>query len=663
MSELTQLQGLGPKRLHALAQSGITTLRDLVYHIPRQYIDRTEFRPLKDMTVGDEVYALVDVEEITSLHNRMLVRVSDGALDLDLVFFQGVQYLKGRFRPGQRLTIAGTLAFFRGLQVVHPEFQIVEPGSSPTPQGILPRYPLTEAMAQARVEHKLLQAYALEALEKFTFSDPLPEDLRRRAQLPREVDSLRSIHAPITLPAAAQALAEIKMRELLPLFQAVEKRRRERLVHGFPFARHENLESRLKAGLPFALTPGQESTAVQIASALAAPGQFVGLLQGDVGSGKTIVAVLSALGVLGDGAQIAMLAPTEILAIQHFKNLREWIEPLGFEPALMTGQVQGEARARIQAKLENGDLQVVVGTHALLSEGMVFRRLGFVIIDEQHRFGVKQREAMGRKGDRPHILYLSATPIPRTLAQTLYGEMDVLLLKDKPKGRMPVKTRMVPSPKRLEMLGFLLAEVQKGNQVFWVLPRIGIPPGTEGENPAHTPNPDAEEKASAKGVLDIASELTRFHTDWKVAALHGKMPSEKRNDILQDFREGKLQVLVATTVIEVGVDIPNANLMVIEGPDRFGLAQLHQLRGRTGRGQVQAWCFLLLPENAGEEVESRLRLFASIEDGFELAEMDLSQRGAGHLDGTVQSGFGGLRWADLIQDAELVEKVRQIVNS
>lgn len=658
MSELARLNGLGPKRLAALEKSGILQLRDLVYHLPRAYADRTRFQALSEIQPGQEAYFLAEVQDIAAFGNRMIVTVGDESAKLDLVFFQGLPYLKGKFRVGQKLVVAGAVTFFRSLQIAHPEWETLEGDTIPQPQGLLPRYPLTEAMTEARIEHKRLQGWALEALKTFAFSDPLSAELRRDADLGDETSMLLRLHAPVTLQEAQEAMQAVKLRELLPLFQAMEKRRRARADLGSPYAPDMDSQTRFMAGLPFALTAGQRETAQSISEGLNARAQFTGLLQGDVGSGKTVVAALAALGVLAAGAQVALMAPTEILAQQHMRTLSPWFSALGFPPALLTGEVQGENRADIFSRLHAGELKVLIGTHALLGDGVQFRKLGLAIIDEQHRFGVKQREALAIKGKHPHVLYLSATPIPRTLAQTVYGDLELFVLTEKPPGRLPVKTRLVQENKRPEMLRFLVAEAVKGNQVFWVMPRIGQSPTNEDK--ARILSAGETEKEEARGVDAVLNELKRFSSEWTVAAIHGRMPAETRANTLARFRAGEIQALVATTVIEVGVDIPQANLMVIESPDSFGLAQLHQLRGRTGRGQEQAWCFLLMPGQTPPDTETRLRTFASTEDGFRLAEIDLKSRGAGHLDGTVQSGFGALRFADLLRDVDLVEKAREV---
>lgn len=659
MSDLARLKGLGPKRLAALQRSGISTLRDLINHLPRTYVDRTRFRKIAELEPGQDGYVHGIVHEVTHLQNRMLVTLGDESGQIELAFFQALPFLKGRFHSGLCLIAAGPVTLYRGLQMVHPEWEPVSAESEPKPQGILPRYPLTEAMGEARIEHKLLQGWALQALDEFTFSDPLLPALRDAASLRDEKTLLLSMHKPTSLDEIETGMRELKLRELLPIFHGMAMRRRARLHLSVAYPPAPEWSEKLRSALPFALTPGQQAAAAQLAESLHQTTQYCGLLQGDVGSGKTVVALLGALGVLAAGGQVALLSPTEILAWQHFRTVRAWFEKMGVLVHCLTSEVVGAERETILQDLGQGRCGLIVGTHALLGENVRFKKLGLVLIDEQHRFGVKQREALLHKGEHPHVLYLSATPIPRTSAQILYGDMDIVTLTEKPPGRLPVKTRLVMPAKRREMLGFLLAEAKTGNQVFWVAPRIS---GDEETPDGSTKDsPESGERATARGVEQAARELQAFSKEWRVAAVHGRMSSDSRHEILAAFRKGEIQVLVATTVIEVGVDIPQANLMVIEGPDRFGLAQLHQLRGRTGRGNQQAWCFLLMENEMSESAQSRLRSFSQLDDGFALAELDLQQRGAGHLDGTVQSGFGSLRFTDWVQDKALIEEVRELV--
>ncbi len=593
------------------------------------------------------------IESADSIGTRLVVHVRDETGGIELVFFRGLHFLKQRLRPGKRISVAGPVTYFHDFQIAHPEWEELDEDQEPR-GGMLPVYPMTEEMEEARIDHKLVRRLALETLEQFSFSDPLSPDEKNFLQLRSEIEALKILHAPTSLDLVATAFSEIKVRELWPLSLKREVARRERLNRGRVFTAHPETEQAAHSALPFSLTKGQEEVLQSIHTALETQGQFFGLLHGDVGSGKTAVALLAAIRVMAAGAQAVLLAPTEILVEQHFRSTAAVLKAAGFESALLSASTPADERTRILEKLKDGSLPFVVGTHSLLSSGVVFKELRLVLIDEQHRFGVEQRAALSAKGIEPHVLYLSATPIPRTLAQSLYGDLDVLTLAEKPAGRLPVKTRRVPAEKEKEMLEFLFRETQNGNQVYWVVPRITPPlsPPLEGGN-------KMDNETESIAAIDSAVKRLRNVGKWRVEAVHGRIPSQERERILSSFRKGEIHALVATTVIEVGVDVPGANLMVVESADRFGLAQLHQLRGRTGRGQSQAWCFLLAPLNGWpEETEERLREFASTEDGFRIAEMDLQRRGAGSLDGTRQSGFGLLRFVDLLEDSELIREMR-----
>ncbi len=672
MSDLSRLTGVGPKRVKILGEAGIATLRDLIYHLPRRYIDRTKFTPISELQVGKDAIFLASVLSISMVQTRLLITVEDAGGSIELVFFNGAQFLRNRFHEGQQLLVAGVPGFFRDLQMVHPEFEAIKDGKIP-PGEVLPRYPLTVEMSEAHVEHKFLQRIALEALQGFAFSDGLEEGYRRELQLLPEAELLRALHKPATAEEIPALRRQLKLRELLPLSMRLERIKSDRRKVGRAWPVSIDLKRKLADGLPFTLTAGQAEAVAAISGFQSQPGQFCGLLMGDVGSGKTVVAMLAAANVLEAGGQAALMAPTEILAAQHYQTLSPFLAQAGIRAALLTGDTPKSDRDALVSDLASGAIAFMVGTHALYSQDVAFRRLGLAIIDEQHRFGVQQRLALSAKGGHPDILYMSATPIPRTLAQTVFGDLENFTLKDKPVGRLPVKTRLVQPEKRKDMLGFLLKEALGGNQVFWVVPQIGAKadasPHAGKTAKADKPggeDPDIFIPANRKREEDIASvdkiksELAAFSQEWKVGIVHGKLPADKKETALTAFRKGELHVLIATTVIEVGVDVPQANLMVIESPDRFGVAQLHQLRGRTGRGTAQAWCFLSIPDRAWPpETYERIAGFAETTDGFKIAEMDLRSRGTGNLEGTDQSGYGGLRFTDLIEDFALTQEVRQ----
>lgn len=443
---------------------------------------------------------------------------------------------------------------------------------------------------------------------------------------------------PQSFAEAMQARLQLKRLELLPFCLRMNFRRRSLAIRGKAREIHAEAVERAKALLPFALTQAQSKAVREICEGLGGKKQFHALLQGDVGSGKTVVAMLSMLSVLKDGEQCALMAPTDILARQHYKSLAPFFEKSGFRTVLLLGACTPAEKRSIAGELQMGLAQVVIGTHAIFSKDVLFQNLTFIVIDEQHRFGVSQREALLAKGHFPDLLVMSATPIPRSLAMTLYGDLTPIVLDEKPAGRKPIKTRLVDPQKRDGMKDFLLREVLSGNRCYWIVSRVG-----------------SDEEGLARSVSEVREELEAFSDKWKVGAISGQMDEAERDRILSGFAKGSVQVLVATTVVEVGVNVPEANLMVIENPDRFGLAQLHQLRGRIGRGDQAAWCFLLVTQN--NPAHERLSRFASTTNGFEIAEMDLADRGAGNLEGLEQSGSWVFRWFDWIQDQALIGRM------
>jgi ATP-dependent DNA helicase RecG len=664
------LTQLGPKRWDALFEAGIQTPQDLLTHIPFRYVDHLNPQRIADLKEGDEAYFAAEVVNIQSRASRLHIQVDDGSGKLDLVFFQGLQFLQRKFTVGQRLSVSGKVGAFSGLQIAHPEWMELKPGQTLT-RALIPRYSLSEGMAEARVDHKKLQGWVFELLALSNLPMDLSESDRHALELGTLSEMFRRLHAPESWGDVGIGRRELKLRELLPLHRRLSALRATRRGTGKVFPRVEKWETALLQATPFEPTLGQKNTAEEIAVRLRGPDRFFGLLQGDVGSGKTWVAVYSALPVLAAGSQVALLAPTEILARQHARNLSPWLNALGVKTHLLVGGMAAPEKAEVLDALSKPGSAFVIGTHALLSDTIQFSDLGLCIVDEQHRFGVEQRSRLAEKGGNPHVLYLSATPIPRSLALSFFGDLESFQLTEKPPGRLPVKTRVVSAPKRADLIRFLEEESQKGGRIFWVVPRITAEPGADAFSNEGTSSAElsaenfdnfrGNEDGAAATVEDVAKSLRAGKRTWKIAEAHGRLTTEKREAALKAFREGAVQVLVATTVIEVGVDIPEADWMVVESAHRFGLAQLHQLRGRTGRGGGQGWCFLPEPPNGfPPQALERLQGFAETDDGFALAELDMRQRGVGHLVGLDQSGFGGLRFADVLQDFPLMEKIREV---
>jgi ATP-dependent DNA helicase RecG len=531
--------------------------------------------------------------------------------------------------------------------MVHPRFHRVA-DDEPLPTELTPIYPST-----AGVANSALQKLIGKALAEADLADTLPEDLRQRLNLPGFARSLRFLHMPppgtdlATLQARNHpAWRRIKLDEVLAQQLSLRRAYLARRERGAPvLVARDDLGARLLDGLPFGLTGAQLRAMAEIAGDLAQPYPMQRLLQGDVGAGKTIVAALAACQAISAGWQAAFMAPTEILAEQHYLKLRDWLAPLGVRVAWLSGSLKSAAR-RTQLAATAADAQLVVGTHALIQDGVDFARLGLAIVDEQHRFGVAQRLALRKKGDNPHQLMMSATPIPRTLAMSYYADLDVTVLDELPPGRTPVKTRLVADSRRADVVGFVRKHVEEGRQAYWVCPLI--------EESEALQLQTAQETYAA-----LSSELSGL----MVGLVHGRLKADEKQAVMAAFAAGEIDVLVATTVIEVGVDIPNASLMVIEHAERFGLSQLHQLRGRVGRGRYESSCILLYAGPLGEVARQRLKIIFENSDGFEIARQDLKIRGPGEFVGSRQSGVPLLRYADLELDADLVEMARDIAEA
>lgn len=653
--EISQLPGLGPKRAEALRKSGLNTITDLLYNIPRNYLDQTKITPIGNCKVGERVVLIGTIKRagvIRARRSRFVATLTDGTGEIQLSFFQGTNYWAKRIKNDSRWLVTGQVGEFRGLQLTHPDMQPFEDDEEFN-GCIQPVYPISEACRDARMEQKFFRGL-YKTIFKFpglTLPGLCPKELTEYLHFASVMENLKTLHQPKDFPSIYKAKREMKILELLPFCLRMVKRRENQKLRGRERQIDLGTVMKARAQLPFQLTAGQESALNTIIDGLNGKKQFHALLQGDVGCGKTVVAMLAIMAVCGAGEQCALMVPTDILARQHYKNLKPFFDAAGIHVQLLVGAASAAEKHTIIGELQMGLCNVVIGTHALFSKDVTFANLGFVIIDEQHRFGVSQREALLAKGNYPDMLVMSATPIPRSLAMTLYGDLKVISIKEKPAGRKPIKTRLVNSAKREGMKQFICNEALKGNLCYWISSRVET--GDEG---------------GARSVDEIVAELEAYIAKFsatqkarvpllKVAGVHGQMDETTRDEIIGKFAKGEIHILVATTVIEVGVNVPAANLMVIDQPDRFGLAQLHQLRGRVGRGNQESWCFLMLPdgETADTSME-RLTQFSSTEDGFEIAEMDLMNRGAGNLEGNEQSGAWVFRWFDWIQDQELISQ-------
>ena len=578
----------------------------------------------------------------------MVVRAGDGTGDITLRFFSFYPSQQAALSVGSRIRAFGEVrGGFFGAEMVHPRFRKVA-DDEPLPEAMTPIYPSTAGLANSA-----LQKLIGKALATGDMSETLPEELRQRLKLPALARSLKFLHNPPpgteldTLHARNHpAWRRVKFDEVLAQQLSLRRAYLARREQGAPLLRaRDNLGARLLDSLPFGLTGAQARAMAEIGADLAQPHPMHRLLQGDVGAGKTIVAALAACQAISAGWQAAFMAPTEILAEQHFLKLSGWLEPLGVKVAWLSGSLKSKAR-REQLAATASEAQLIVGTHALIQEGVDFARLGLAIVDEQHRFGVAQRLALRKKGNNPHQLMMSATPIPRTLAMSYYADLDVTVLDELPPGRTPIKTRLVADNRREDVVGFVKKHVEEGRQAYWVCPLI-----------------EESEALQLQTAQDTYEQLSQDLPELRVGLVHGRLKADEKQAVMAAFAAGDIDVLVATTVIEVGVDVPNASLMVIEHAERFGLSQLHQLRGRVGRGQYESSCVLIYAGPLGEIARQRLKIIFENTDGFEIARQDLQIRGPGEFVGARQSGVPLLRYADLELDADLVDMAREVAET
>jgi ATP-dependent DNA helicase RecG len=654
---VTSLRGVGDALAARLRALGVETVEDLLFLLPLRYEDRTRVIPLGELRAGQRaaIEGEVQLTEVVLRGRRqMLCRIADGSGFLMLRFFYFTAQQQRGLARGVRLRCFGEVRRgSSGLEIVHPEYRRVDAAAPPSEEDHLtPIYPATEGITQGRL--RLLLRLALASIDSAKLPDWLPAEVLADARLPSLRSAIDYVHrppadAPIEQLADGRHPAQQRLAfEELLAHQLSLKLLRQRIQSNPGWALgggNEPLKEALLAALPFQLTRAQRRALAEIERDLALPKPMLRLVQGDVGCGKTLVAALAATRALQAGRQLALMAPTELLADQHAQNFRHWFEPLRVPVALLTGARTGKARATLLAGIRTGQLPIVIGTHALFQEGVEFASLALVIVDEQHRFGVHQRLALREKGARdghqPHQLIMTATPIPRTLAMTAYADLDVSVIDELPPGRTPVQTVVLSESRRDEVVQRIHTACLQGRQAYWVCPLI--------DESDEMPYRAAEETAAA--LAEALPELT-------VGLVHGRMKSTTKARTMARFKQGAIQLLVATTVIEVGVDVPNATLMVIENAERMGLAQLHQLRGRVGRGQHESACLLLYHASLSPLARERLGVMRATNDGFVVARRDLQLRGPGELMGTRQTGLAQMRVADLLRDADLLPRVQ-----
>jgi len=646
---LAELPGVGPQRAKLLAKLDLVTIEDaLLRHLPLRHEDRSQILPVGRVTVGEArtcVGTIAGISPPPRGRRRMplVVTIRDASGFLNCAWFNQA-YLTRVFKRGQRLVVHGKVQpYGRGpLQMLVKDYELVEDGpDEPLHAGrLVPVYPLTEGLSQRpfrRLMKRLSDGWAAR------IEDPLPERVRAERQLVALPQAIAAAHFPQSDAEHAAARRRLVFDDFFMLEVGLAiRRQREGRRRGLAMNPGGALVRRLRASLPYALTGAQERVWSEIRTDMAAPYPMSRLLQGDVGSGKTVVAALAALTAIEAGYQAALMAPTEILAEQHFLTLGRLLEPLGVRVALLTSAVKGKARQEAAAAAESGLAGCVIGTHALVEGAVTFKRLGLAVIDEQHRFGVAHRAALRGKGESPDVLVMTATPIPRTLALTLYGDLDVSVLDELPPGRRPVVTVARGGSKRREIYDFLRAQIADGRQIYVVCPLV-----------------EESEDSDLRAATEMADRLQRdVFADRRVGLLHGRLGFADKERVMREFKEGAVHVLVSTTVIEVGIDVPNASVMLIEHAERFGLSQLHQLRGRVGRGPWKSYCILLTAASS-EEARRRIEAMTATNDGFRIAEADLELRGPGDFFGTRQSGLPEFRVADLLRDGAMLEEARR----
>lgn len=655
------MKGVGPQRAELLKKElNLFTFKDLLEHFPYRHVDKTRVNLIREINPESEFIQVAGrLSELSTVGEkrgrRLIAQLKDSTGSLELVWFQGVNWIQKSLLPGQSYLVYGRISFFQNTpQIVHPEIEIWTPDKKEGRDFLEPVYPTTEKLKArglgGRQVAKLTQALISQLREK-DLPENLPKAIIDTLQLMSRYDAYRQIHFPTDNEAYEKAVHRIKFEELFmaQLRMNLLRSKRHRFSRGVVFDKVGDLFNRFyKEFLPFELTNAQKRVIREIRSDTGTSRQMNRLLQGDVGSGKTIVALLTMLLALDNGYQACLMAPTEILAKQHFSTISELLNGLPVSVELLTGSTKAASRKKILAGLETGQLQILIGTHAVIEEKVRFEKLGIVIIDEQHRFGVAQRAKLWEKSlIPPHVLVMTATPIPRTLAMTAYGDLDYSVIDELPPGRQPITTVHRYESQRARVMSFLRAEIDKGRQIYIIFPLI-----------------EESDKLDYENLMKGYEIVKGYFPEPKywISMVHGRQPAEQKEQNMQRFVQGDTQIMVSTTVIEVGVNVPNASVMVIESAEKFGLSQLHQLRGRVGRGAEKSYCILLSGTKLGNDARERIKILTATNNGFEIAEKDLELRGPGDIEGTRQSGLLNFKLANIVQDRSLLELARSLVS-
>lgn len=649
--KLIDLPKLSAKRLNALSESGITSLLDLLNFFPMRYLDRTSVASIRHLSgQGEEVTVVGKIKKIQQKgygnKKRLEVILQDDTAALKGVWFKGAHYMKKQFSKGETVAFFGKAKRYgQYISIAHPDYdKISDETDIEDLKQIMPIYPSNKLLSKTYITSKVIHEWQKIILKHEKPLEFLPGKIREGHNLPERHKAYRMIHFPKSASEYKKAFERFKFEELFLFELSVAKTKHEIIERnrGHLFENLGNYTQRFfKEHLPFELTSGQKSALSDIKKDVRSGKQMNRLIQGDVGSGKTVVAIGAMLMALDNGYQAAFMAPTEILAEQHFRTLSDFLEPLDINIRLLVGNQKESLRTDILTDIEGGGCNIVVGTHAVIQDEVSFNNLGLAVVDEQHRFGVKQRAEILTKGSHPHVLVMSATPIPRSLAMTLYSDLDISIMKELPGGRKPVKTAVRPQKKHKDIYNFMEQQLEKGGQAYVVYPLV-----------------EESEKMDLKDATAGFGKLQKRFSNYQVGLLHGQMKSEEKDEVMQRFIKNEIQVLVSTTVIEVGVDVPNASIMIVEHAERFGLSQLHQLRGRIGRGKRQSYCILIYGQKVSKEGQFRLRKMSQTNDGFEIAEADLQLRGPGDFLGTKQSGLPEFRVADIVEDQWILEQAK-----
>jgi len=652
------IKGVGPKKAESLSALGINTIEDIIYYLPSRYEDRSNFTRIRDLRIGEpqtirgRITTLGD--KITRAGMRLFqMAITDQSGTVGAVWFRQ-PYLKNNFKVGDEVILYGKVELYERVQIIQPEYEIVKDGSADFIHigRIVPIYSVTSELTQ-----KYFRSLTFAAISKFCKSvqERLPTCIMARQHMVDAKFAAHNIHFPANFEALEKAYRRIVFEEFFMLQLALAMRRKDlkSKARGLGHSLGGEVMEQFKKSLPFELTGAQKKAIADIERDMSSARPMNRLVEGDVGSGKTIVAAYALVLTVQNGFQGVIMAPTEILARQHFIGLSELLMPLGINVSLLVGGLDREKRDSIYSDIREGRVDIIVGTHAIIQESVEFKRLGLAVIDEQHKFGVEQRAILKQKEYIPHIMVMTATPIPRTLALTVYGDLDISIIKELPKGRKPIVTYWVDEKKRASMYKFAREELQKGRQAYIVCPLIEEGEGSRGRTQENLFNKDVQ---NATKMFDEIRK--NIFPDFETGLLHGRMASKDKEKTMKDFKKGKIKILVSTVVIEVGIDVPNATIMIVENAERFGLSQLHQLRGRIGRGEHESYC-ILLADPKTDEARERLKAIEGTLDGFQIAEADLNIRGPGEFFGIRQHGLPEIRFGNILKDFDIMERARK----